>query len=392
MTAVWAKRKAKASDPDAMDLLAKVIRLNPDSYSLWNYRREAVLSLLSQIGDEQPANGAAVAGIYQTELSLAAAAIRRNPKSYATWHHRRWALERGLEAVGGADALDRELELCTQLLELDARNFHCWRHRKWAVRLRGLPVAEDFAFTTGKIAQNFSNYSAFHHRSELLPFVAAERGSQEGRWQLLAEELDMAHQAMYTEPADQSAWWYHQFLIRWAGAGCPVAASPAPAPAAAAAADVPLAATSGPTTAFGAEAKDGNGGSSGDNCGDENSSGGEPEDGAGTVERYEAVLHAEAACMRELVELDDGGKWPTLTLLSLLLLLSKRAQAARSAAAGSDGGGGCGGGGGDISCGAAAGTAGAAGAERERKREWRQLQMARWQLRKKQHGRRSAPS
>ena len=61
-------------------------------------------------------------------------------------------------------------------------------------------------FTISKINTNFSNYSAWHLRSKLLPTLttAEESGT------LAAEELELVKSAFFTEPADQSAWMYHR--------------------------------------------------------------------------------------------------------------------------------------------------------------------------------------
>jgi geranylgeranyl transferase type-2 subunit alpha len=66
--------------------------------------------------------------------------------------------------------------------------------------------------------RNFSNYSAFHHRTTYLPrVIAAQGGGGEAELELLRGELDMVQQSIFTEPDDQTAWWYLQYLMGWAG-------------------------------------------------------------------------------------------------------------------------------------------------------------------------------
>jgi geranylgeranyl transferase type-2 subunit alpha len=72
---------------------------------------------------------------------------------------------------------------------------------------------EMFNFTTSKINQNFSNYSAWHARSVTLPFILQSLGSQEEKAQRMREEFELAQSAFYTEPTDQSAWLYQRWLI-----------------------------------------------------------------------------------------------------------------------------------------------------------------------------------
>ncbi|KAG5183575.1 rab geranylgeranyltransferase alpha [Tribonema minus] len=252
-----------------LDVVDKVVRVNPDYYSMWNYRKEAALPIL------EAAEGQAKVGVQERraqvveqELALAAAAFKRNPKCYSAWHHRRWVLERGADAIGGEAAYRRELELCRQFLLLDSRNFHCWAYRGWVVEQAGLSAEEDFAFTTEKILENFSNYSAFHYRSKLLPAVAEARGAG-GVLTLVEQELEMVHQAFFTEPDDQSAWWYHRFLVGWAA---------------------------------------------------------EALHGTEHHDKYPELLQKEVDCIRELLFVEERCKWALVTLHHLLCALARTAQ------------------------------------------------------------------
>jgi geranylgeranyl transferase type-2 subunit alpha len=82
----------------------------------------------------------------------------------------------------------RELKLCSKLLALDERNcmycmrhdvvvhlplraVHCWNYRRYAARMAKATLPQEFQFTTEKIGHNFSNYSAWHQRSALLPLI-----------------------------------------------------------------------------------------------------------------------------------------------------------------------------------------------------------------------------
>lgn len=60
-----------------------------------------------------------------------------------------------------------------RLLSLDDRNFHGWNYRRFVAGLAATPPEEELAFTTAKVNVNFSNYSAWHARTSLLPKVHA---------------------------------------------------------------------------------------------------------------------------------------------------------------------------------------------------------------------------
>lgn len=121
------------------------------------------------------------------------------------------------------------MELCRTFLSLDQRNFHCWCYRRFVVDIGTVPSAAEFAYSTEKIEENFSNYSAFHHRSVFIrKLTEVDVGNGYGGRgdlstldiassliDLVDGEFAITENAVYTEPDDQSAWWYHQFLLSW---------------------------------------------------------------------------------------------------------------------------------------------------------------------------------
>jgi hypothetical protein len=133
------------------------------------------------------------------------------------WHHRKWIVNR-FEVDRAA-----ELELCKQFLKLDQRNFHCWAYRRFvttaalqsvaSTESQTIVVEEEFAFSTSKIQDNFSNYSAFHHRSIYIQEIL-NSGIKDIR-SIVNCEIDLLENAIFTEPYDQSAWWYMHFLVLW---------------------------------------------------------------------------------------------------------------------------------------------------------------------------------
>jgi geranylgeranyl transferase type-2 subunit alpha len=143
--------------------------------------------------------------------------------SDSAWSHRAWIVNR-FEVDR-----DAELALCRDFLKADQRNFHCWAYRRF-VSAAAVPVPphvndsgeeiivnvaqEEFDYSTEKIAENFSNYSSFHHRSVYLRQLSSVIDDPRSK-QTLTQELAIVENAVFTEPDDQSAWWYHQFLLVW---------------------------------------------------------------------------------------------------------------------------------------------------------------------------------
>jgi len=235
LTALLTKmRTAGDISQQALDLTSKVLRINPDYYTLWNYRREVLLAMYGNslglchgrmdggmtctAAADQAKSQASSSGdhrisvelgstIRDQELDLSKEAIMKNPKSYGAWWHRIWIMQRF------ESNYKQELNLCSQFLDADQRNFHCWNYRRYVASAGNVSPAEEFQYSTEKIEQNFSNYSAFHHRSVFILQLGHKK--IEAKQAALTVELAIVENATFTDPFDQSAWWYYRFLIQW---------------------------------------------------------------------------------------------------------------------------------------------------------------------------------
>ncbi|KAI8829146.1 hypothetical protein BJ741DRAFT_624177, partial [Chytriomyces cf. hyalinus JEL632] len=186
-------------DPSALDATQAVVEINPDAYTVWNYRRRILTHLFATSHSDE--KDRVLLG--KKDLKLLEKLIRIHPKSYWLWVHRRWVLEN----MPSPD-WDRELLISQMMLDLAARNFHGWSYRRSVLKSAGrLPDLAEIA----KIRQNFSNYSAWHYRSRLIPSVTGEDFKQ--RDSIIQEDFETVRNAIYTEPADQSAWLYQRWLL-----------------------------------------------------------------------------------------------------------------------------------------------------------------------------------
>ena len=463
------RRVEKRYDPESMAVTGRLLEINPEVFTAWNFRREAIVELAARAekaeaearrradghstwitdddDDDDAAGGVGVSGLslgenradddvtpppaavdsssataankggegegggggggdksspssspppppppppfvphLRDELALTEKTLRKNPKSYPSWHHRKWTVHRLVEqararaaaarlfthSVPGTTAaadttttteeeddqeeksiLSREMKLIAHLLDLDDRNFHCWGYRRFVVSLRGAPDAEELDYTTSKIEANFSNYSAWHHRSTYLPRVhgvaavngsggqtaaadqakdadhadrdnrttatdsrttdaGADRAPDRGETtsttmrlprDVLDAEYELVQQAFFTEPEDQSGWMYHRWLL-----------------------GNTLSGSSG--GGGGAREGEGEGRVEGREMKEGKKSGGDHDDGtaAAAAEEEEKddddevvleVLEREADLCRQLIDMEPDSKWPVVTLARL---------------------------------------------------------------------------
>lgn len=218
-----------------------LLDLNPDNYTFWNIRREIFLESifpgLEKTQDTSDSNSVAAAAaaaakqkLLLNEIHFVLSKMKVYPKSYWLWNHRSWCINQFPEADW-----NQELGLVDYLLSKDQRNFHGWHYRRIVIdKLNTLqqykPAADDpdktlvqheFRFTTLKINQDFSNFSAWYNRALLIPSyltekVAEEKASGEKeetlRIAFLDGEINYVQQALFTDPDLSSAWFYHKWL------------------------------------------------------------------------------------------------------------------------------------------------------------------------------------
>lgn len=202
------------------EVVGRALEANPDEYTLWAFRREVLLKTAESETLQS------VDQAWRHELDLTTRALRKHPKAYPAWQHRLWLLEdeqivNSVSCEVRRTAIEEEQRLSAFMLSKDGRNFHGWAHR---MRVRDILISinpekknslerDEVEFVEEKINEDFANYSAWHHRSVLLPKVHGEDNNK-----FIADELEYVWEAFYTEPDVQSAWFYHHWLISGAPA------------------------------------------------------------------------------------------------------------------------------------------------------------------------------
>ncbi|EME89008.1 uncharacterized protein MYCFIDRAFT_62867 [Pseudocercospora fijiensis CIRAD86] len=203
-----------------LQLTSRLLNQNPEYYTIWNHRRVLLQHVfateLAAIAQRE------ILLVIKEDLQYQIPLLKQWPKCYWIWNHRRWLLVTATQHVPAHATLElwkAELGLVSKMLAMDSRNFHGWGYRREVVenveRLSGKSMVEaEFEYTTKMIQSNLSNFSAWHHRGQLIPRLLHERNADaEARKHLLDKELEQITNALYTDPYDQSLWFYHQYLM-----------------------------------------------------------------------------------------------------------------------------------------------------------------------------------
>lgn len=193
-------------DADSLLKTTRLLNANPELNVVWNYRRQIIKSLSSTLD----------VGFWDGELMFTMEKLKTHPKVYWIWNHRVWCLENYPNSP--LKIWLTELGILSKLLEMDARNFHGWHYRRFIVRnLERIKQEsldyDEFAYTTKKINQNISNFSAWFQRTALIENMI-ERNEISNIDSFIDSELEYIKNAMFTDAEDQSVWTYLIWFIR----------------------------------------------------------------------------------------------------------------------------------------------------------------------------------
>ena len=169
------------------DLLAE----NAANYTVWQYRRECLRALQSDL---------------HKELDFMDTFAEENPKNYQIWHHRRSVVE----MLGNGD---RELAFTADVFAVDSKNYHAWAHRQWAVSTFQLWEGE-LEYMERLLTEDIRNNSAWNQR-----WFVIHRGGGPADTPLAAEvmqqELTFAFGAVDKVTKNESAWNYIRGLAKF---------------------------------------------------------------------------------------------------------------------------------------------------------------------------------
>lgn len=240
---------AKDYTAETLTATSNLLCQNPEYYTIWNDRRLILQDVFSKELAAPPAEESAppsglntaqqeILLLIQEDLTFLLPLLKNFPKCYWIWNHRAWLLQQASEYLPSSSAKtlwQQELGLVSKMLGYDSRNFHGWSYRRQVIRAldhldhlehtqkgegddaqgqKPTMTEHEFAYTTKMINSNLSNFSAWHNRLQLIPRLLDERNADtKVRRKMLDDEFDFITTALYTDPHDQSLWFYHNWLM-----------------------------------------------------------------------------------------------------------------------------------------------------------------------------------
>ena len=129
------QKKSKVYSPDALSKTTELLDLNPEFYTIWNYRRHILLHLFETTWVKggcsrsilRLSDAEGVVKLLSGELRLTIAYLQVHPKVYWIWNHRKWCLENVPQGPKDTEEWRNEfwkteLIVIEKMLDADARN------------------------------------------------------------------------------------------------------------------------------------------------------------------------------------------------------------------------------------------------------------------------------
>ncbi|OWB50897.1 hypothetical protein B5S27_g2450 [[Candida] boidinii] len=258
------KQLNSSYNQESFDLTTKLLNLNPELYTIWNFRRDILTNFtFKQINNDDEDNDKLTMKIIEDDLSFTVEQLYKFPKCYWIWDHRKWLLK-----LNNLTNLKNELKLIHVFFQSDSRNYHVWQYRRYIIELiinRLMSTASpksgeiidekislinfnEFLFTTSMINKDISNYSAWHNRSQLIEKLMIQspilldnspeepinkdksinlkqneieewaeifkvNDINDKKFKFLTKELNYINNAIFTDPDDSSVWIYMKWLF-----------------------------------------------------------------------------------------------------------------------------------------------------------------------------------
>ncbi|GME89044.1 unnamed protein product [[Candida] boidinii] len=264
------KQLNSSYNQESFDLTTKLLNLNPELYTIWNFRRDILSNFtfkqINNNDDNEGNNNKLIMKIIEDDLSFTVEQLYKFPKCYWIWDHRKWLLK-----LNNLTNLKNELKLIHVFFQSDSRNYHVWQYRRYIIELiinriksttssstaKNVEIIDEkislinfneFLFTTSMINKDISNYSAWHNRSQLIEKLIIQspislndsieepinkdksinlkqieidewfeifklNNINDKKFKFLTKELNYINNAIFTDPDDSSVWIYMKWLF-----------------------------------------------------------------------------------------------------------------------------------------------------------------------------------
>lgn len=186
---------------DTLQKISELLGRNPEYYTVWNYRRQALRHQFSEAETSSEEEGSRIiSDLIKNDLNFLIPLLRSFPKCYWIWNYRLWLLDEARRLLPLAVARsfwEQELVLVGKMLTLDSRNFHGWGYRRFLVetiRQLGTPeeakgmTQKECAYAKKMVGANLSNFSAWHYRTKLLLRILEEQGATDEERKKMLDE------------------------------------------------------------------------------------------------------------------------------------------------------------------------------------------------------------